>query len=77
MRRAAGPGATVLIIEAVADDSDLDPVVHTLDMIMLAITGGRERTSAELGRLLTSAGLDMRRTLETQGALRIVEAVAV
>ena len=77
VRRAAPPGATVLIIEAVADDSRLDPVVHTLDMIMLAITGGRERTSGQLAQLLSSAGLRATTTLETQGPLRIVEAVAV
>lgn len=77
VRRAARPGATVLIIEAVADDEGLNPVVHTLDVIMLAITGGRERTSAQLGQLLASAGLRATATLETQGALRIVEAVAV
>jgi len=77
VRGAAAPGATVLIIEAVADNSDLDPVVRTLDMIMLAITGGRERTSARLGQLLTNAGLRATATVETQGPLRIVEAVAV
>ena len=77
VRQAAAPGATVLIIEAVADDSRLDPVVHTLDMIMLAITGGRERTSSQLGQLLGSAGLRPAATLETRGPLRIVEAVAV
>ncbi len=77
VRRAALPGATVLIIEAVADEERLDPVVRTLDMIMLAITGGRERTSAELAQLLASVGLRATATLLTPGALRIVEAVAV
>ncbi|MDP8929725.1 MAG: hypothetical protein M3O70_14410, partial [Actinomycetota bacterium] len=77
VRRAASPGATVLIIEAVADDEHINPVVHTLDMIMLAITGGRERTSAELGQLIGSAGFRLTNVLETRGALRIVEAVAV
>ena len=77
VRRAATSGATVLIIEALADEEALDPVVRTLDMIMLAITGGRERTSAELGRLLASAGFRATRTLPTPSPLRIVEAVAV
>lgn len=77
VRRVATPGATVLIIEAVADDEGLDPVVRTLDVIMLAVTGGRERTSAQLGQLLAGVGLRATETLETQGALRIVEAVAV
>lgn len=77
VRRAATPGATVLIIEAVADDDVLDPVVRTLDVIMLAITGGRERTSAELDQLLGAAGFRTVGTVPTPGPLRIVEAVAV
>lgn len=77
VRRAAPDGATVLVIEAVADGSDPDPVVHTLDLIMLAVTGGRERTSAQLGELLAGAGFRATATVPTQGPLRIVEAVAV
>lgn len=75
--RAAVPGATVLIIEAVADEERLDPVVRMLDVIMLAITGGRERTSAELAQLLASVGLSATATLPTPGVLRVVEAIAV
>lgn len=74
--RAASPGATVLIVEAVLDDRHVDPVVHTLDVIMLAITGGRERTQAQLSQLLDSADLHMKGVHETRGALRVVEAVA-
>ena len=74
--RAASPGATVLIVEAVLDDQYVDPVVHTLDVIMLAITGGRERTQAQLSQLLDSAGLHVNSVHETRGALRVVEAVA-
>jgi C-methyltransferase len=77
VRRAARPGATVLVIEAVADEGVLDPVVRTLDVIMLAITGGRERTSAELEQLLAVAGFRSTATLPTPSPLRIVEAVAV
>jgi hypothetical protein len=76
VRRAATDGASVLVIEAVSGDDRRDPVVRTLDMIMLAITGGRERTSVELGRLLSGAGLEIVATHATQGPLRIVEAVA-
>ena len=74
--RAASPGATVLIIEALLDDRHVDPVVHTLDVIMLAITGGRERTQAQLSQLLDSAGLHVNSVHQTRGALRVVEAVA-
>ena len=44
---------------------------------MLAITGGRERTSAELEHLLAGVGFHTTRTLPTPSPLRIVEAVAV
>ncbi len=77
VRRAATPGATVLIIEAVADEEVLDPVVRTLDVIMLTVTGGRERTSAELDQLLAGAGFRATGALPTPSPLRIVEAVAV
>lgn len=77
VRQAAAPGATLLVIEAVADDERLDPVVQTLDMIMLSITGGRERTAGQLGQLLGSAGFRPTTVVETQSPLRIVEAVAV
>lgn len=77
VRRAAPVGATVLVIEAVADGGDPDPVVHTLDLIMLAVTGGRERTSDQLGALFAEAGFRAKATMQTQGPLRIVEAVAV
>ena len=77
VRRAAAPGAAVLIIEAVADDEVPDPVVRTLDVIMLAITGGRERTSAELGQLLASTGFRTTGATPTPSPLRIVEAIAV
>lgn len=77
VRRAATPGATVLIIEALADDEGLDPVVRTLDVIMLAITGGRERTSVEFDQLLAGAGFRMTNIQPTPSPLQIVEAVAV
>lgn len=77
VRRAATPGARVLIIEAVADEELLDPVTRTLDVIMLAIMGGRERTSAELDRLLAGAGFGVIGTVPTPSPLKIVEASAV
>ena len=74
IRDVAPAGATVLIIEAAAR-ADVDRRVQTLDIIMLAITGGRERTATELSALLNGAGLHVRRILDTPGTLRIVEAV--
>lgn len=75
IRRAASPGARVLIVENVLGDA-ADPRGHTLDIIMLAVTGGRERTGKQLGGLLEGAGFVGSRVIETGGPMRIVDAVA-
>ncbi|MBA2581060.1 MAG: hydroxyneurosporene methyltransferase [Thermoleophilaceae bacterium] len=76
IRRAASPGARVLIIENVLGDTESDPRGHTLDVIMLAVTGGRERTGSRLGGLLEAADFANISVIDTAGPLRIVEAVA-
>ena len=77
VRAAASPGATILIIEAATAGDEPDARVQTLDMIMLMITGGRERTSTHLTRLLDSAGLRAINVHQTPGTLHIVEATVV
>ena len=76
VRRAARPGARVLIIENVLNGVDADPRGHTLDVIMLAVTGGRERTGSQLASLLEAAGFATWTVTETSGPLHLVEAVA-
>lgn len=76
VRRAASPGARVLIIENVLADIGADPRGHTLDVIMLTVTGGRERTGTELGELLKGAGFAHSAVIDTSGPLRIVEGIA-
>lgn len=77
IRRAAPPDATILIIEGVAPDGPPDPRVQTLDIVMLAVTGGRERSASQFAKLLDSAGLRLSSVVETPGSLRIVEATVV
>lgn len=76
-RAAAAPGATVLIIEDIAPDEGTDIRSQTLDVMMLDVTGGRERTQSQLGALLREADFRRTRTLDTAGPMRIVEGVAV
>ena len=66
----------MLIIENVLDGVAADPRGHTLDVIMLAVTGGRERTGRQLGRLLEEAGFATWTVTDTSGPLHLVEAVA-
>lgn len=77
IRSAASPGATLLIIEGIRDEAADDPRAATLDVIMLAVTGGRERTPAEFGALLDAAGFRATALIETAGAMRVLEALAV
>ena len=50
IRPAARPGATVAIIENVIAEGSPDQRGRTLNVLMLLVTGGRERTATELAR---------------------------
>ena len=75
VRRAAQPTATVLIIEGLIEVQRPDPRVQTLDVLMLAVTGGRERSPDQLEKLLDSADLQLTRIIKTTGPMSIVEAI--
>ena len=74
IRRAARDDATVLLIEGVIDEQRPDPRVHTLDVVMLAFTGGRERSPDQVEKLLDSADLQLNRIIKTTGPMSIIEA---
>jgi hypothetical protein len=66
-------GATVLVVETVMPDGAEPHWAKTLDVLMLTVTGGRERTRAQYARLFNSAGIDLVRTLPTATPFSIVE----
>ena len=74
VRRAAAEDSVVLIIEDVIPEGRADTRASTLDVVMLTVTGGRERTAGELGALLTTAGFHLDAVIDTPGARRIVQA---
>ncbi|WP_290060089.1 methyltransferase [Amycolatopsis solani] len=55
-RRAATPGATVVVVEPVRDQG----ADTTIDLFMLMCFGGRERTVEELTALADGSGLTLR-----------------
>ena len=55
-RRAMKPGAKLLIVEIVLPEGNTPHLGKLLDMMMLAIPGGEERTADEYGTLLAEAG---------------------
>ena len=76
VRRAAPIGARALLVETLIAEEPGRQAGKVLDVIMLATTGGRERTAAEHGRLLASAGFTLERVIPTRSQYSIVEAVA-
>jgi len=75
VRRVAPKHARVLIVEALLSDLPGPHFVKMLDIIMLAVTGGRERSRSEYQALLESAGFRLLRIMPTFSQYSIVEAV--
>jgi hypothetical protein len=73
-RRAIRPDGRLLIVDSVLKPSNEPDPGRIMDLIMLAMApGGRERTEADLARLLIQAGFSLTRVIPTSGALSIVE----
>jgi hypothetical protein len=78
IRAAAATGAKVLVVENLLLPEDgAGARGQSLDIVMLAMTGGRERTAQRLSELLRSSGFGDPTVIPTEGPLRIVEAPAV
>ena len=73
-RHAATEESVVLIIEDVIPEGRADPRASTLDIVVLTVTGGRERTAGELGGLLATAGFHLNTVIDTPSSRRIVQA---
>jgi C-methyltransferase len=74
IRRSAADHSTVLIIETVLGGQRVGDPAPTLDIVMLAVTGGRERSPAEYSSLLERAGFEFVRVSPTGGGVQVVEA---
>lgn len=73
-RRAMGADSRLLIVEMVLPEEPPHPG-YELDIVMLALTGGRERTAEEYGTLLEEAGFRLERVVPTESPVSVVEAV--
>ena len=76
-RRAMKPGARLLIIEMVLPADDTPHPGKMLDIIMLALPGGQERSEPEYRSLLGKAGFRLAQVVPTQSAVSIVEAFPI
>jgi C-methyltransferase len=74
IRRAAHDGARLLIIEWIISEEQPDPRASVLDIVILTVTGGRERTTNELSVLFERARFCLDKVIATANPMRIVEA---
>jgi hypothetical protein len=74
-RRAMGPESRRVGIErAVPEGSADDVAVVLLDLHMMAVTGGRERTPAELAAMLGHAGFALAAAIRSIAGFAVIEA---
>lgn len=74
-RRAMNSGGRLLLVEMVLPDGDTPHPGKMLDMVMLTVPGGEERTASQYSALLDQAGFQLTRVVPTASAVSIVEAV--
>ena len=74
IRDAAAPGARVLAFELVMPPGDQPHMSKMIDLTMLGMLNGRERTEAEMRSLFEDAGLIYDGTVPTPTPISIIEA---
>jgi hypothetical protein len=73
-RKAVNPGGKLLLVEVVLAPGNAADLGKVIDLEMLVIASGRERTEAEYRQLLAGAGWRLTRVIPTQSPTQIVEA---
>jgi SAM-dependent methyltransferase len=75
VRKVMKPNGRLLIVEMVLPAGNEPHPGKMLDMVMLVVPGGQERTEAEYRPLLSTAGFRLSRVVPTASAVSVVEAV--
>jgi hypothetical protein len=68
------PHGKVLVAETIIPAGDEPNPIKLIDVNMLVVTGGKERTEAEYAALLTAAGLRLERLISTSQAISVLQA---
>lgn len=75
-RKTVSPNGRVLVAETLVPEGDEPDQIKTIDIVMLAVTGGLERTQEQYASLFKAAGLRLERVLHTKAPIAMIEAVA-
>jgi ubiquinone/menaquinone biosynthesis C-methylase UbiE len=73
--RAMSPGGRLLVVDAVISPRNEPSMNKFMDLNMLVMTGGRERTQEEFRDLLASAGFRLSRVIATPSPFSVIEGV--
>lgn len=76
IRKAAPTNAHLLLIETLVPENADPDWSKMLDIHMLTLLGGRQRTQSEYANLLTEAGFALKKVMDTQTGITILEAIA-
>ncbi|MDO0937302.1 methyltransferase [Streptomyces sp. DG2A-72] len=76
-RRTMSDDARLLVVEAVVPDGDGFAPGKIIDLNMMVLSGGQERTPDEFQRLLAAAGFTLTRILPTRSPSSVIEAIPI
>lgn len=75
-RQAMRPNGKVLVAETLVPPGDEPNQIKSVDVVMLAVTGGTERTEAQYANLFDASGLRLEKVIQTRGPISIMEGSA-
>jgi len=75
VHRAAAEGSRLVVVEGLLPDTPQPSPVTLMDMNMLVMLGGRERTAGEYTALLQRCGYEVARVIPTGGMFSVIEAL--
>jgi len=76
-RRAIAPGGSLIIVEHLVGEPNDGLASKLMDLNMLVITGGMERTCEEFAALLQQSGFELARHVRSEATVDILEATPV
>ncbi|WP_394617871.1 methyltransferase [Lentzea sp. JNUCC 0626] len=74
LKKTLAPHGRIAVFDAVVGDDDRPDDAKSLDLVMMILVSGRERTADEFEALFGKAGLKLERIVASQGPLSVVEA---
>lgn len=77
IRRAAAPGARLLVVEGVMPEGDIPHLTKMTDLTMLGLVSGRERMASDFADLLSVNGWSLDHIIPTPSAFSIIEATVL